>query len=1584
MKSIPLFLLFLIFTLFISGAAYGDSTAGSVSGQELPDPAREIISRLQLESKDAFGFRPGYIMTKKGAGDDNELPVSFDLRNVDTDNDGEPDTSYVTPVKLQYPFGTCWGFAAIGAAETSLLSSGIAGELGLAAAADPEKGLKELDLSEKHVAYFVNRPIMKEGDPQYGEGYYIPDIEEGSSDIYQTGGATFLATSVFASGTGPVLESENEQFEYHGREKITEREHKYEQDVNDPFDYYSPADDWTIDEDLRWSQNFILSESNILPSPGLLIDIPEQNAGTPEGGTGMSKEGTDTSAEWEAANDAIKEQLLQGHAVAISILADHSNPNDENPPHYINLENWAHYVFDSHYADHEVLIVGWDDRYPKENFAHEAEIDGEIITSPNPKHDGAWLVKNSWGSKENDFPTRSRIGEWGLLNGQDKYPFEAKPGAKMTGYFWISYEDASLQRPETVTFDYNLAADEFWIGQYDYMPVSQVNAIWDVDPEKVFKMANIFTAEEDSRLESVSCQTLFTGTKVLYEVYRLNDPSAGPEQGEPAAQVSIEYPWGGFHKEKLDAPLVFRKGEHFSVVVTQQTSDGFYPFSMQLDINEKYHSDFPSLYYAKAIVNPGESWLYMADNWLDFSDIIDDLLAEAGGEWAPYYSIDNFPIKAWLGKLEPEYTAPQAKQLMYTGDPLPLVEPGVMISEGTMYYTLGSAEGSTEEFSTSVPAAAEPGTYYVWYYIDGENVRKSTKPQCIAVTITGSSRELENLFTTIDLMDANIAFLQAEMTAGHVTSAALTQMYIDRINAYDKKLDLNSIIGINPSAVRDAEALDQERRSGHVRGPLHGIPIVVKANISVAGMSVNAGSSVLAGMTAQNDAFVIQKLKEAGAVILAQANMSEFALSAVSSRSSLGGIVHNAYDVRKTPMGSSGGTAVAVTSNFAAAGLGTDTGGSIRNPSSVANLYGLRPTKGLTSVSGVIPLAKFRDTVGPMARTAEDMALMLEIMAGTDAGDDYTLEADADALARDGYTKNLSAGALKGMRIAFLDQSFSYTYEEEEDNTAGRNFENKNFAVPPEPNNLGPSEDLIRRLVSHADGTAGKNIVTVKPDPKIQAMLDRTLQTLKEAGAEIVDLSGKISEQLLEAIYNHTDNGTTEYDINLFFHEMGTAAPYQTLKAMYRANQGLEYLNNFVYSLCPYMDPDKCEPETYLADSWETTTNPYTVSFGPYKRGSAWEDVLLFRGEISRILKMNNIDAVMYLKFGNAAPDQDPFDPRALIMISAYDFIFGSALGFPDISLPMGFPEDNAKDPSELPLGLSIFSDFGNDEKLMRIAYAYEQQAGKSIRRTPELTPALEDPALNAFLQDLIDKAGSIDYSLYDWTPVQQVQQMMNARAAAQNVDTSDPYAVYAAAAALAQAYDDVMASLINGRTDPGRPGILEFFLLEDELPATGITGGSAVPLSGKPAALNYRPLGMELQIPTLGLSSEIVTVTPENGKYPIDWLGEQTGWLEGSARPGEGNSVLAAHNTLNAEEFGPFALISTMREGDRFSLLGKDGRLMMFEVYANQKIGAGDRKALEETAAAFENTLTLLTCEDERVEGGYASRRIVAARKLD
>ena len=628
-----------------------------------------------------------------------------------------------------------------------------------------------------------------------------------------------------------------------------------------------------------------------------------------------------------------------------------------------------------------------------------------------------------------------------------------------------------------------------------------------------------------------------------------------------------------------------------------------------------------------------------------------------------------------------------------------------------------------------------------------------------------ATEQLEDLFTTIDLMDASISDLQDEMTAGHVTSVQLTQMYIDRIKAYDGKLKLNSIISINPDALIDAEAMDCEREEGKVRGPLHGIPVIVKANYDVAGMATTAGSNALVDMIAAEDAFVVKKLKDAGAVILAQANMSEFASSAVNSSSTLGGTVHNAYDGSKTPAGSSGGTAVAVTCNFAAAGLGTDTGGSIRNPSSFSDLYGIRPSKGLTSISGVIPLSAQRDTTGPMARTAEDMALILQTIAGTDPDDDFTQEANADALLGDGYTDSLSGVSLKGIRIGYLRSSFSFSYTETDEE--------------------GEEHEVINT-----------------PDPKIDAMIKSTRARLRKAGAVFVDMSDYLTEETVGLMACGAQEDSLEYDLNKYLDGKGSAAPYKTLKEIVLTGAEIMYSNL-------YYDPEN------LKDSFAQTVNPYTKDVGPYKRGPSWAGMFdaheMFEGvpegeytlygtldgraEVSRIMKEHDIDAVMYVNFFDVAPDQSEIN-NISINGAYYSYIFGPSLGLPEISLPMGFSETSGEYTSEMPLGMSIFSDFGNEETLMQIAYAYEKQEGADIRKMPERTPALKDENLNAFLENLMEDVYSIDYSAYKSKPEGKVQLMLNAYEKAKNVNTKDPYATYEAAGNLARAYDRVVASL--------------------------------------------------------------------------------------------------------------------------------------------------------------------------------------------
>jgi amidase len=229
--------------------------------------------------------------------------------------------------------------------------------------------------------------------------------------------------------------------------------------------------------------------------------------------------------------------------------------------------------------------------------------------------------------------------------------------------------------------------------------------------------------------------------------------------------------------------------------------------------------------------------------------------------------------------------------------------------------------------------------------------------------------------------------LQQAMESGAVTSKQLVETYLARIRAYDQAGPrINAMIALNPRALDTAEALDQERRTKGARGILHGIPIVVKDNYSTEDMPTTGGSKALAGFEPRRDAFMVRKLREAGVVIIGKTNLHELAYG-ITTISSLGGQTRNPYDITRNPGGSSGGTGAAVAASFAAAGLGTDTCGSIRIPSAHNNLTGLRGTMGLSSRDGIIPLSLTQDIGGPLARTVTDLAIMLDATVGVDPAD---------------------------------------------------------------------------------------------------------------------------------------------------------------------------------------------------------------------------------------------------------------------------------------------------------------------------------------------------------------------------------------------------------------------------------------------------------------------------------------------------------------------------------------------------------------------------------------------------------------------
>lgn len=347
--------------------------------------------------------------------------------------------------------------------------------------------------------------------------------------------------------------------------------------------------------------------------------------------------------------------------------------------------------------------------------------------------------------------------------------------------------------------------------------------------------------------------------------------------------------------------------------------------------------------------------------------------------------------------------------------------------------------------------------------------------------------------------EASVADLQRQLAAGSLTSRALVQAYLDRIAAIDAAgPTLRSVIERNPDALKEADALDAERKAGKSRGPLHGIPVLLKDNIDAVPMANSAGSLALADHRPKVDAFLVAKLRAAGAVILGKTNLSEWAnfrsTRSTSGWSGRGGQTRNPYALDRNPCGSSAGTGTAIAANLAAVGIGTETDGSIICPSAVAGLVGLKPTVGLVSRSGIIPISVSQDTAGPMARSVADAAALLAAIAGPDAKDPATAERP-DTRPID-YTAHLKADGLKGARIG-----------------------------------------VVRKLMGY--------------QPDTDAAMERAIATLKAAGATVVDAEiptlGKWDADEFQVLLYEFKDGLNSYLAN-------SGAPYQSLAELIAYN----------------------------------------------------------------------------------------------------------------------------------------------------------------------------------------------------------------------------------------------------------------------------------------------------------------------------------------------------------------------------------------------------------------------------------------------
>ena len=376
-----------------------------------------------------------------------------------------------------------------------------------------------------------------------------------------------------------------------------------------------------------------------------------------------------------------------------------------------------------------------------------------------------------------------------------------------------------------------------------------------------------------------------------------------------------------------------------------------------------------------------------------------------------------------------------------------------------------------------------------------------------------------------DIMETTIADIHHHVRAGNLTFRQLVQMYLDRIAAYDKHSGLNAFVVLNPNALSRADELDAEfQQTGELR-PLHGIPAVVKDNYDTHDLQTAGGTLALKGSLPPDDAFQIQKIREAGAIILGKTNMAELAFSPYVTVSSIDGITRNPYDLTRVPAGSSGGTAAAIAANLGVIGLGTDTGNSIRGPSSHNSLVGIRSTMGLTSRDGIIPLFLRNDIGGPMCRTVEDAVRVLEVIAGHDPQDPVT--EDSIGKVEDSYQKFLDKDGLQGARIGV------FRYHLDQDTT----------------------------------------------DPEIKRLTNQAVEELSALGATTVEMDIPRFEEMIHG-KDKSDPwrlwcNTFHFDFNNYLASLGPEAPYKNLAEVVESGLYLPYIDGRMkYALEQDLNPE--------------------------------------------------------------------------------------------------------------------------------------------------------------------------------------------------------------------------------------------------------------------------------------------------------------------------------------------------------------------------------------------------------------------------
>ena len=532
------------------------------------------------------------------------------------------------------------------------------------------------------------------------------------------------------------------------------------------------------------------------------------------------------------------------------------------------------------------------------------------------------------------------------------------------------------------------------------------------------------------------------------------------------------------------------------------------------------------------------------------------------------------------------------------------------------------------------------------------------------------------------MAELSIVELQAEMQAGEMTARSITETYLRRIAAIDQAgPQLNAVIEINPDALDIAEALDVERRARGPRGPLHGIPVLIKDNIDTADrMLTTAGSLALIGHRAAQDATVARKLRAAGAVILGKTNLSEWAnfrsTHSVSGWSSRGGQTRNPYALDRNPCGSSSGSGVAVAADLCAAAVGTETDGSIICPSHTNGIVGIKPTLGLVSRAGIIPISHSQDTAGPMARTVADAAILLAVLAGPDPRDPATLNNGTQ------------------INADYADNA------ESRDSSASSALVRVQFPSVLRDHNRPPF-DYTRFL--DRDGLHGARIGVARNycgfTPRVDAVFETSLTALRDAGAVIIDPANietakQLDEPEFEVLLYEFKAG-----LNAYLAGRGPAAPVHSLAEVIAFNEA---------------NRDKVMPhfgQEIMLMAAQPERGPLTDD--KYLRALA-DCRRLARDEgIDATLARHNLDALV-------APSGGP--AWLTDYVSGDHYVGGSSTpaavaGYPSITVPAGYV-------CGLPVGVSFIGPAWSEPVLIRYAYAFEQAT--QVRRPPEFRTSID------------------------------------------------------------------------------------------------------------------------------------------------------------------------------------------------------------------------------------------------------------------